>query len=58
MPILYAYLGREMVDCKQDFFHALIWTLVIVTVALSASQIKFEKRVVPKSEKTQNSSKL
>ncbi len=58
MPILYAYLGREMVDSKQDFFHALIWTLVIVTVALSASQIKFEKRVVPKSEKTQNSSKL
>ena len=58
MPILYAYWGREMVDSKQDFFHALIWTLVIVTVALSASQIKFEKRVVPKSEKTQNSSKL
>jgi|LauGreDrversion4_2_1035121.scaffolds.fasta_scaffold3745248_1 hypothetical protein len=59
MPNLKALLGRgEMVDSKQDFFHALIWTLAIVTVAISASQIKFKKREHTQSENAQISKSL
>jgi hypothetical protein len=44
----------SMLNSKQNLFHPFIWTLVIVTVALSAAQIKIEKREEAKSAKIQN----
>jgi hypothetical protein len=47
-----------LLNCKQDIFYPLIWTLSIVTIALSAAQIKIEKREEAKSAKIQNAHRL
>jgi hypothetical protein len=59
MPILVALYGKMgMLNSKQDIFYPLIWTLVIVTIALTAAQIKIEKREEAKSTKIQNAYRL